>query len=120
MKVLIAPCAECVESVEKCAAPHIVSEWENLAQKEYKRRHDNDGKKVHWDLCKKHELEHRKRWYEHIPQGAVEKYIEASRPDVILINKRERERVSIIVDIAVPADRRKEEKEKVGISRLEV
>ena len=57
----------------KCAAPHIVSEWENLAQKEYKRRHDNDGKKVHWDLCKKkNELGHREQWYEHVPEAALE------------------------------------------------
>ena len=32
---------------------HITSGCEKLAQKEYKRRHDNVAKKVHWDICKK-------------------------------------------------------------------
>ena len=39
---------------------HIVSGCEKLAQKEYKRRHDNAAKKIHWDLCKRHDLEHHK------------------------------------------------------------
>ena len=30
---------------------HIFSECEKLAQKVYKRRHDNEAKKVHLDLC---------------------------------------------------------------------
>ena len=32
---------------------HISCECEKLAQKEYKRRHDNVVRKLHWDLCKK-------------------------------------------------------------------
>ena len=36
---------------------HIVSECSKLAQKEYKRRHDNIGRIVHWKLCGKYELE---------------------------------------------------------------
>ena len=45
---------------------------EKLAQKEYKRRHDNVAKKVHWDLCKKNGLEHTEKWYEQVTDGAVE------------------------------------------------
>ena len=37
---------------------HLVCECEKLAQKEYKRRHDNEAKKIHWDFCKKNGLEH--------------------------------------------------------------
>ncbi|XP_047488218.1 uncharacterized protein LOC125038695 [Penaeus chinensis] len=51
---------------------HIVSECEKLAQKEYKKRHDNVAKKVHWDLCRKHGLQHSDKWYEHTPEGVVE------------------------------------------------
>ena len=51
---------------------HLVSGCEKLAQKEYKRRHDNVAKKVHWDLCKKNGLEHTEKSYEHVPKGAVE------------------------------------------------
>ena len=51
---------------------HFVSGCEKLAQTEYKRRHDNVAKKVCWDLCKKNGLEHKKKWYEYVPEGAVE------------------------------------------------
>ena len=36
------------------------------------RRHDTVAKKIHWDLCKKNGLEHTERWYEHVPEGAIE------------------------------------------------
>ena len=51
---------------------HFVSGCEKLAQKEYKRRHDNVAKKVCWDLCKKNGLRQKKKWYEYVPEGAVE------------------------------------------------
>ena len=104
---------------------HLVCGCEKLAEKEYKRQHDNVAKKVHWDFCKKNELEHTERWYEHAPEGVVENeevkvlwdinvqcdnVIEASRPDIIVIDKKERE--GIIIDIAVQADVRVGEKEK--------
>ena len=99
-----------------------------MAQKEYKRRHTNVAKKVQWDHCKKNELEHTKKWYEHIPEGAVENeevkvlcdinvqcenVIEAERQDIILIGKKDPK--EIIIDIAVLADVRvgEEEREKM-------
>ena len=51
---------------------HLLSGCEKLAQEEYKRRHDYVAKKVHWDLSKKNGLEHTEKWYEHVPEGAVE------------------------------------------------
>ena len=36
---------------------HIVSACGKLAQKEYKRRHDNVARKIHWDICQKRGLE---------------------------------------------------------------
>ena len=51
---------------------HLVSGCEKWAQKEYKRRHENVAKKVHWDLCKENRLEHTEKWYKHVPEGAVE------------------------------------------------
>ena len=114
-------CGKKGESVQ-----HITNECEKLAQREYKRRHDNVAKKVHWDICKKNELEHSEKWYEHAPEGAVENEeikvprdiniqcdnpIEARRPDLIVTDKKEQK--EIIIDIAVSADVRVEEKEKV-------
>ena len=104
---------------------HLISGCEKLAQKEYKRRHDNVAKKVHWDLCKKNGLEHTEKWYEHVPEGAVENeevkvlwnidvqcdnVMGARRPDKILIDKKERK--GLIIDIAVPTDVRVREKER--------
>ena len=60
-------CGKKCESVQ-----HLVCGCEKLAQKEYKRRHDNVAKKVHWDFCKKNGLEHTEKWYEHVPGGVVE------------------------------------------------
>ena len=88
---------------------HTVSGCEKPAQKEYKRRHDNIAKKIHWDLRKKHDLEHNEKWYDHIPEGAIENektkllwdiqcdnMIEARRADIVVIDKKER--ACVIVD----------------------
>ena len=111
---------------------HLTSGCEKLAQNEYKRRHDNVAKKVHWDICKKNGLEHSERWYEHAPEGAGENeeikvlwdiniqcdnLIEARRPDLIIIDKKEQ--MGIIIDIAVPADIRVEENEKEKVEKYQ-
>ena len=109
---------------------HITSGCEKLAQKEYKRRHGNVAKKVHWDICKKNGLEHSEKSYEHAPEGAVENegikvlwdiniqcdnLIDARQPDLIVIDKKEQK--GIIIDIALPADVRVEEKEKEKVEK---
>ena len=91
---------------------HLVSGCEKLAQKEYKRRHNNVAKKVHWDLCKKNGLEHTEKWQEHVPEGAVENkevkvlqnidvqcdsVMEVRRPDIILIDKKEQKGIIMIL-----------------------
>ena len=101
---------------------HLVIGCEKLTQKEYKRRRNNVAKKVHWDLSKKNGLE---KWYEHVPERVVENkevkvlwdidvqcdnVMEAKRPDIILIDKKQPKR--IIIDNAVPADVRVGEKER--------
>ena len=78
--------------------------------KKYKGRHVNVAKKVHWDICKKKRLEHSKKWYEHILEGAVENeeikvlwdiniyfdnLIKARRPDVVVIDKKEQKGIII-------------------------
>ena len=45
-------CRLCKQKNEAIA--HIVSACPKLAQKEYKRRHDNVAKAVHWDLSAKY------------------------------------------------------------------
>ena len=114
-------CGKKDESVQ-----HITSGCEKLTQKEYKRRHGNVAKKVHWDICKKNKLEHIEKWYKHASEEAVvnekikvlwdiniqcDNLIEARQPDLIVIDKKEQK--GITIDIAIPADVRVEEKEKV-------
>ena len=51
---------------------HLISECKMLAQREYKRRHDNVARTVHWTLCRKYGLELAAHWYDHAPKGYVE------------------------------------------------
>ena len=111
--------------MRKCAT---LSGCEKLAQKEYKKRHDNIEKTTHCDLCKKNGLEHTK----HVLEGAVENekvkvlwdinvkcdnVVEARRPDIILIDKKEQK--GITIDIAVPADVRVGEKEREKMEKYQ-
>ena len=110
-------CRKVDESVD-----HIVSGCSKLAQKEYKRRHDNLGKIVHWKLARKCDFEAGDKWYEHEPERVLENedyfsiqtyhVIEAWRPDLVVVDKKERS--CKIIDFAVPGDSRiVEEKDKI-------
>ena len=60
-------CRKVDESID-----YIVSGCSKLAQKEYKRRHDNLGKRVHWKLARKHNFEAGDKWYEYEPESVLE------------------------------------------------
>ena len=109
----------------------IVSGCSKLAQ-EYKRRHDNLGKIVHWKLARKCNFEAGDKWYEHEPESVLENedykilwdfsiqtdhVIEARRPDLVVVDKKERS--CKIIDFAVPEDSRIEEKEKDKIEKYQ-
>ena len=110
---------------------HIVSECEKLAQKEYKRRHDNVARIVHWKLCGKYNLKRSEKWYEHAPEGVENKEvkilwdvmiqcdreIKARKPDIVVVNKNERS--CAIIDIATPGDIRVSKKEQEKIERYQ-
>ena len=96
---------------------HIVSECEKLAQKDYKRRHGNNARIVHWKLCRKYNLKRSEKWYEHASEGAVEneevkilwdamiqcdREIKVRKPDIVVVNKNERS--CAIIDIAISRD----------------
>ena len=120
-------CGKKGESVQQ-----ITSGFEKLAEKEYKRRRDNVAKKAHWGICKKSELEHSEKWYEHALEGAVDdeeikilwdiniqcdNLIETRQLDLKVIDKKEQK--GIIIDIAVPADVRVDEKEKEKVEKYQ-
>ena len=109
---------------------HIVSGCSKLAQKVYKRRHDNLGKVVHRKLARKCNFEAGDKWYEHNPESVLENedykilwdfsiqtnhLIETRRPDLVVDDKKER--ICKIIDFAVPGDSRIEEKEKDKIEK---
>ena len=100
---------------------HVVSGRSKLAQKEYKRRHDNLGKTVHWKLNRKCNFEAGDKWYEHEPESVLKSedckilwdfsiqtdhVIEARRPDLVVVDKKRR--TCKIIDFAVPGDIRVE------------
>ena len=109
----------------------IVSGCSKLAQKEYKRRHDNLCKIVHWKLARKCNFEAGNKWYEHEPESVLENedykilwdfsiqtdhVIEARRLHLVRVDK---ERSCKIIDFAVPGDSGIEEKEKDKIEKYQ-
>ena len=51
---------------------HVVSSCSEHTQKEYKRRHDNFVKIVHWKSARKCDFEAGDKWYEHVPESVLE------------------------------------------------
>ena len=111
---------------------HIVSGCSELAQKEYKRRHDNLEKIVHWKLARNCNFKAGDKLYEHKPESVLENedykilwdfstqtdhVIEGRRPDLVVIDKKERS--CKIIDFAVLGDSRIEEKEKDKIEKYQ-
>ena len=109
----------------------VVSGCSKLAQKEYKRRHDNLGKIAHWKLARKCNFEAGDKWYEHEPESVLESedykilwdfsiqtdhVIEARRPDLVVVDKR---RTCKIIDFAVPGYSRIDEKEKENTEKYQ-
>ena len=93
-------------------------------------RHDNLGKIVHLKPARKSNFEAADKWYEHEPKSVLENedykilwdfsiqtkhVIEARRPDLVVVDKKEK--ICKIIDFAVPGDSRIEEKEKDKIEK---
>ena len=51
---------------------HIICECSKRAQTEYKHRHDNVARIIHWELSKECDLPHASKWYEDAPERVVE------------------------------------------------
>ena len=111
---------------------HIVGSCSKLAEKEYKRRHDNEARAIHWDLSGKCGLERNDKWYNHFPETALEKknnkllwdfsirtdhHIEARRPDLVLVDKSKKS--CHIIDVAIPEDSGVKEKEAKKVERYQ-
>ena len=112
---------------------HITSECEKLAQGEYKRRHDNVARIIHWELCAKYGIDRAKNWYEQKPIGVMEndkakilwdfmiqcdKMIEHRKPAIVLVDKVQQK--CLIIDVACPGDNRIAEKEEEKLQRYDL
>ena len=90
------------------------------------------GKIVHWKLARKCNFEAGDKWCEHKPESVLENedykilwdfsiqtdhVIEAQRPDLVVVDKKER--ICKIIDFVVPGDSRIEEKEKYKIEKYQ-
>ena len=104
---------------------HIVCECPTSTQREYKRRHDWMGRKIHWEVCTKIGLGVSEKWYKHKPEKVVEDdswkilqdvkiqtdhVIEVRRPDMVIIDKTKNE--CKIIDFACPFNSRIEKRKK--------
>ena len=105
---------------------HIISGCSKLARKEYKARHYWVGNVIHWEMYKKSKFDHANKWYMHNPVPILENdthnllwdfdiqtdlLISARRPDLKIIDKKKKKKISQIVDFAIPADHRIKPKE---------
>lgn len=111
---------------------HILSECSKLARKEYKRRYDWVGKKVHWEVSKQCRFDDKEKWYEHEPNAVCENNdfhilwdfevqtdhaIEARRADMIVTDKKNN--ICKIIDFTVPFDSRVDSKEVEKIEKYQ-
>jgi len=111
---------------------HIIRKCSKLAQLQYKKRHNKVAAAVHWSLCETYHIKRSEQWYQHTTEPVIETesvkilwdmniqtdhVIEHRQPDIIVVdkdNKRE-----LLIDIAVPADARVEEKEQERMDRYQ-
>ena len=123
-------CRLCNEEDE--SSMHIASGCSVLAQRQYKLRHDLVGRRVHWEICRKHAIACTDKWYEHVPEntttsadGNVEilwdveiktgKKVKHNRPDIVVKNVKENKWE--LVDVTVPMDHRVKAKEDEKIEK---
>ena len=103
----------------------IVCECLMLAQREYKRRHDWVGRKIHRGVFRKIGFDVNEKWYKDEPEKVVENdswkifwdvtiqtdhVIKARRPDMVIIDKTKNE--CKIIEFSCSFDSRIEEREK--------
>ena len=63
-------CRMCTKAEE--SINHVLSKCSNLVQREYKRRHDWFGTKIHWEICRKYDIEVKEKWYGHRSEVLIE------------------------------------------------
>ena len=62
-------CRMCSEIDESMG--HLVGECSKLPQAEYKHRHDNVARMIHWNITHSYSLDVSSKWYQHKPKGVI-------------------------------------------------
>ena len=62
-------CRMCSEKDESMG--HLVGECSKLPQAEYKHRHDNVARMIHWNITHSYSLDLSSKWYQHKPKGVI-------------------------------------------------
>ena len=100
----------------------MISKCSQLAQKEYKRRHDWVGKVIQWEMCKKLKFDHMNKRYMHNSASVLENDTHKLFWDFeiqmahqisarLYNNQQKKERTHRIMDFAVQTDHRVKLKE---------
>ena len=125
-----AKCRMCRDKNETVS--HIFSGCPKLAQKEYKKRHDNVAWAIHWDLSGKCGFHRNGKWYNHVPESVLEnenykllwdfsirtdRNIEARRLALVLVDKSKKS--CHIIDVAIPEDSGAKEKEAEKVEKYQ-
>ena len=97
---------------------NIISEWNKPAQKEYKARHNWQGKVISWELCKRLKFDNITKWFIHKPESFREKMSRIKFSEISNDNlsihpdlKRKKE-LGHLVNFALPANHRMKRKKK--------
>ena len=112
---------------------HIVSSCEKLTQKHYKQwRHDKVAQILHWNLCKKYDLQVATKFYDHVPEKVSEndlvkilwdfniqtdKKLEHNKPDITIHDKKNNE--CLLIEVSCPFDKNINEVEEVKLERYQ-
>jgi hypothetical protein len=124
-------CKEYEETID-----HLTSGCPILAKNEYIIRHDKVCTHLHYSICKTLGIETTENWYSHIPKSVCQhedttvlwnqgiqsdREVLANRPDIIIKNKKEK--ICLLIDVAIPSDRnvlQKESEKKLKYKNLRI
>ena len=108
-------CRLCRKEAERTC--HILAGCDTLAKKEYLERHNNVAKYIHFEICKKYNIQTEKKWHLHHPPEVhmdsqveiiwdvpltTDRAVGANRPDIVIRDKVERK--VYIIDVSCPSD----------------
>lgn len=125
-------CRLCDEKTE--TVNHLIAGCKVLGGKEYKDRFENVARTIHWQLCRKYQIEcNAENLWGHVREKVVEREnikilwdhfnvyadrkIKGRRPNIIVIDERKK-KVKVI-DIKVPTDHWVDEKEMEKIDKYQ-